>query len=292
MIRSSTGNARCGAATRKSCGEAESSSDATQLERGMGNGASAGIAAATTAASAEKLKSAMDGLDADARHKLQMALGAGPAVPASSNHVSDKMPSLGEVRAKCRETWGKDWHEVADDEKEARKCVATAALGGPPADDASIALAGDMAAARAATESAAEQAAHEAKRQAERVAARDEAEAREEEQEAAEALVNQQAWEDFLGKTWGWSAARKRDAAWKTIELQRDGRCIICEGSGDKTESQEKLMWQVLGNTGHSKKRKGALALVGHRGGKPIECFSREAFAEEYPAEMDASLRG
>lgn len=197
------------------------------------------------------------------------------------------MPGANEVRAKCRETWGKEWYEVADDVKEARKCVATAALGGPRADDASVALAGDMAAARAATEIAAERAAHDAKRRAERLAALDEAEAREEEQEAAEALVNQRAWEDVLGKTWEWRATggNKHTAAWGTIELRRDGVCVMCEGSGQKTQSKEKLMWQVLGNSG---KHKGALAVVGKRGGKPFFCFSRAAFAKEYPAEMDA----
>ena len=112
------------------------------------------------------------------------------------------MLSLSEVRTRCRETWGKDWYEVADDMKEARKCVAAAALGGPPADDASVKLAGDMTAARAATEIAAEQAAEQAKRQAERLVARAEAEALEEDEEAAQALINQQAWVDVLGKTW------------------------------------------------------------------------------------------
>ena len=199
------------------------------------------------------------------------------------------MPSVSEVRTKCRETWGKDWYEVADDVKEARKCVAAAVLGGPPADDASVALAGDMATARAATESAAEQVAHDAKRQAERLAARAEAEAREEEQHAAEALVNQQAWEDVLGKTWQ-RATRAQDAAWNTIELRRDGVCVVCEGSGQKTKSKEKLAWEVLGNSVDWEERKGALAIVGRRGGKPFFCFSREAFAKEYPAEMDASL--
>lgn len=70
----------------------------------------------------------------------------------------------------CRETWGKDWYEVADDVKEARKCVAAASLGGPAADNASVALAGDMATARAATEIGAEQAVQDAKRRAERLA--------------------------------------------------------------------------------------------------------------------------
>ena len=197
------------------------------------------------------------------------------------------MPSLSEVRTKCRETWGKDWYEVADDVKEARKCVAAAVLGGPPADDASVALAGDMATARASTEIAVEQAAHDVKRQAERLAARAEAEAREEQQDAAEALVNQQAWEDVLGKTWEWRARRAQDAAWGTIELQRDGVCVMCEGNGQKTKSKEKLAWEVLSNRAE---HKGALAIVGHRGGKPFLYFSREAFAKEYPAEMDASL--
>ena len=32
------------------------------------------------------------------------------------------------------------------------------------------------------------------------------------------------------------------------------------------------------------------LAIVGHLGGKPFLFFSREAFAKEYPAQMDASL--
>jgi hypothetical protein len=200
------------------------------------------------------------------------------------------MPSAGEVRTKCRETWGKDWYEVADDAKEARKCVAAAALGGPPADEASITLAGDMATARAATEVAAEQAADDAKRRAERLAARAEAEAREEQQEAAEALVNQQAWEDVLGKTWEWRATRAPGAAWQSIELRRDGVCIMCKGSGRKTTSKEKLEWEVLSNSTFWEEHKGALAVVGHKGGKPVFYFSREAFAKEYPAEMDASL--
>ena len=194
---------------------------------------------------------------------------------------------MGEVRRVCRETWGKDWYEVSDDVKEARKCVAAASLGGPPADDASVALAGDMATARAATEIGAEQAVQDAKRQAERLAARKEQEAREEQQDAAEALANQQAWEDVLGKTWEWRATRAQDAAWKTIELRRDGVCVMCEGSGRKTKSKEKHMWQVLSN---SAEKKGALAIVGHRGGKPFFFFSREEFANEYPAQMDASL--
>ena len=51
--------------------------------------------------------------------------------------------------------------------------------------------------------------------------------------------------------------------------------------------SKETHMWQVLGN---SAEKKGALAIVGHRGGKPFFFFSRETFAKEYPAQMDASL--
>jgi hypothetical protein len=204
------------------------------------------------------------------------------------------MLSLSEVRTRCRETWGKDWYEVADDMKEARKCVAAAALGGPPADDASVKLAGDMTAARAATEIAAEQAAEQAKRQAERLVARAEAEALEEDEEAAQALINQQAWVDVLGKTWEWRATQRKDAAWKTIELRRDGVCVMCEGSGPKKKSTEKHEWQVLGNLPphyHAGKHKGGvLAVVGHRGGKPFLKFSREAFAKEYPAEMDPSL--
>ena len=79
-----------------------------------------------------------------------------------------------------------------------------------------------------------------------------------------------------------------QDAAWKTIELRRDGVCVMCEGSGQKTKSKEKLAWEILSNRAE---HKGALAIVGKRGGKPwIPPFSREAFAKEYPAQMDPSL--
>ena len=64
----------------------------------------------------------------------------------------------------------------------------------------------------------------------------------------------------------------------------------MCEGSGQKTKSKEKEEWEVLSSRGSSGADKGALAIVGHRGGKPFLFFSREAFAKEYPAEMDASL--
>ena len=58
---------------------------------------------------------------------------------------------MSEVRQFCRETWGKNWWDVAEDVKEARKRVASGVLGGEPADEATATLAGDVEAARTAT---------------------------------------------------------------------------------------------------------------------------------------------
>jgi hypothetical protein len=55
--------------------------------------------------------------------------------------VESDSSSLTDIRKKCREFWGKDWYEAAEDVKEARKLVAAAALGGAPADSATRALA-------------------------------------------------------------------------------------------------------------------------------------------------------
>ena len=55
--------------------------------------------------------------------------------------VESDSSSLTGIRKKCREIWGKDWYEVAEDVKEARKLVAAAALGGTLADTATCALA-------------------------------------------------------------------------------------------------------------------------------------------------------
>ena len=85
---------------------------------------------------------------------------------------------MAEVRQFCRETWGKDWWDVAEDVKEARKRVAAGALGGEPADEATAALAGDVEAARAATKKAASKTAAASAAKAKRDAAEAEAEKR------------------------------------------------------------------------------------------------------------------
>ena len=85
---------------------------------------------------------------------------------------------MAEVRKFCRETWGKDWWDVAENVKEARKRVAAGVLGGEPADEATAALAGDVEAARAATEKAARKAAAASAAKAKRDAAEAEAEKR------------------------------------------------------------------------------------------------------------------
>ena len=193
--------------------------------------------------------------------------------------------SLADVRKFCRDTWGKEWYEVQEAVKEARKRVAAAALGGPPADEVHRVLAGDVTEARKATKLAAAGAARAADKQAAAQAAQRDAELQAEEKEEAEAVVNQEAWENILGKTWEWRKTRFLNSAWRTIELQRDGTCVMREGHKRETESEDTLMWQVLGNSGE-----GALALVGVRGGKPFHCFSLAQFAKEYPAEMDESL--
>ena len=85
---------------------------------------------------------------------------------------------MAEVRQFCREVWGKNWWDVAEDVKEARKRVASSALGGEPADDATATLAGDVEVARAATKQAAANAAAASAAKAKRVAAEAEAEKR------------------------------------------------------------------------------------------------------------------
>ena len=53
-------------------------------------------------------------------------------------------PSLGQIRKKCKELWGKGWYDEPENVQMARKLVAAAAIGGPAADEASIALAGGV----------------------------------------------------------------------------------------------------------------------------------------------------
>lgn len=199
-------------------------------------------------------------------------------------------PSQSDVRTFCRETWGKEWYEVEDDMKEARKRVAAAALGGAPAEEIHSVLAGDVTEARNATELAAATAARAADNKAAARAAREKAEEQAHEKDAAEAVVNQVAWEKFLGKTWEWRKTKFLNSAWRTIELQRDGTCVMREGHKRETESEETLQWEVLGNSTFLEENKGALAIVGHRGGKPFRYFSLAKFEQEYPAEADASL--
>ena len=120
--------------------------------------------------------------------------------------------------------------------------------------------------------------------------------------EEAEAAANQQAWEDAIPALFEtvWEGREKRpgvlrkDQAWRTIELRRDGTARMQEGTGRKTTSNEQWEWEVLSNDNFWKSgrvdHRGALAIVGGRGGKPIHCFTREQFQREYPAERDASL--
>ena len=82
-----------------------------------------------------------------------------------------KAPSLSQVRKMCKEIWGKDWYNVAEDVQGARKLVAAAVLGGPAADEASITLVGDVAAAREATEQSAVQSACDAESRSAHLAA-------------------------------------------------------------------------------------------------------------------------
>jgi len=86
----------------------------------------------------------------DALRKAQKS-----AVAAAEGMDVPKVPTLAETRKMCKETWGKGWYNVAEDVQGARKLVAAAVLGGPAADEASITLAGDVAAAREATEQSA-----------------------------------------------------------------------------------------------------------------------------------------
>ena len=98
-----------------------------------------------------------------------------------------KVPSLAEARKMCKKIWGKGWYDVAEDVQGARKLVAAAVLGGPAADEASITLAGDVAAAREATKQAAAKSACDAESRAAHLAAM---EAKGREQEAATMAVS------------------------------------------------------------------------------------------------------
>ena len=122
--------------------------------------------------------------------------------------------------------------------------------------------------------------------------------------ERAEAAANQQVWEDAIPTLFEtvWEGRKKqpgvlrKDEAWRTIELRRDGVCRMQEGTGPKTTSKKKLQWEVLSNSDFWKSEddgidhRGALAIVSERGSKPFHYFSRERFQREYPVERDASL--
>ena len=73
---------------------------------------------------------------------------------AATTEAAASAPPKGEIRKFCRETWGKLWWDCTEEVTEARKSVAVAALGGPPADAAAVALAEDACSSQACSSQA------------------------------------------------------------------------------------------------------------------------------------------
>ena len=113
--------------------------------------------------------------------------------------------------------------------------------------------------------------------------------------------VNLHLWADKIGKTWEWRKKKQLNSEWRTIELRDDQvhTCVIQEGiKRDVKEIIEgetgQFFWQVASNAWC--KDPGSLALFsklqtsGGGVGKPVMCFNRKQFEEEYPAEVNKSL--
>lgn len=204
-------------------------------------------------------------------------------------------PSLKQVRQLCRETWGPDWYDVDEDLKDARKRVAMASLGGTEADEASRALAGNVEEARAQTAMLLRQAEEAAAKREEAKSMRKKAEAKSD-KAFADGEANLHLWADLIGKTWEWrKKARMLNSEWRTIELASDHRCVMREGVKREVKSEEVLYWHVCSSHKDWNSNAGSLALLPKARkddgiAKPLEHFSRKAFEEAYPSEVDASL--
>ena len=53
-----------------------------------------------------------------------------------------------------------------------------------------------------------------------------------------------------------------------------------------RVDNEGPLEWEVLSNSDFWCEHKGALAVVGERGSKPVLYFSMEQFVREYPTEV------
>ena len=97
-------------------------------------------------------------------------------------------------------------------------------------------------------------------------------------------------WQDLLGKTFEWRQSRFLNSEWRTIELSPNGKCVMREGLKRETKRTSEYEWQICDNSDFWGTKKGHLAIVPKRNGKPFRYFSRKAFEKAYPSELDSKL--